>query len=583
MSEEPVFSSRNASRHGCAESSRTSPSRNDDISSWRVERFDIAAALLEIARRLDAEGQPRHRVRAYRRGAHAIEACDGFDRLLVEDRLTELPGIGKKLAALATEMAATGRAPLLERLRAQTPPAVVEMAVVPGVGMARARRIHAELGIESLDDLEAAASRGELVVLRGFGPRTVARILAGIERHRREGRRILLTEARELSDSIARFVAATGWRVEIGGPVRRWCETVDSLALAVEGIDQATVLERVSAHSAVSRRGDALFAEGLPLWLFVGPRKRFGRALVEATGSQAHVAALKSRVDWASIEAENEEALYRAVGLPWLPPEVREGCGEIEAIGRGELRPASLVSEADVRGMVHCHTVHSDGLHDVLTMARGAEAMGMDYVTITDHSPTAHYAGGLSPEALRSQWNDIEAAASQVRIDILRGTESDILPDGSFDYDQSILSKLDVIIASIHSRNRMDGEAMTARLIALMKQPMFKIWGHALGRLLLHREPIACDLATVLEAAAAGPVAIEVNGDPRRLDLPPEHIRAARRLGVPFVISTDAHSVRGMRVLPYAVAMARRGWLTAGEVLNTREAGAFREAVRPRR
>jgi DNA polymerase (family X) len=254
--------------------------------------------------------------------------------------------------------------------------------------------------------------------------------------------------------------------------------------------------------------------------------------------------------------------------------------GEIEAALAGEL-PADLVEEGDIQGLVHCHTVYSDGRHTVEEMARAAEAMGMKYITITDHSPTASYAGGLTLDRLHRQWEDIDRAQEKVQVRLLRGTESDILADGSLDYPDAVLEKMDVVIASIHNRYKMDEDQMTRRLVAALKNPLFKVWGHALGRYVRSRPPIAVRMEEVLDAAAESRVAVEVNGDPHRLDMEPRWQREARRRGIRFVISTDAHSTRELRNVRYGVSMARRGWLRKGEVLNTLGVDEFRRLVRP--
>jgi histidinol phosphatase-like PHP family hydrolase len=259
---------------------------------------------------------------------------------------------------------------------------------------------------------------------------------------------------------------------------------------------------------------------------------------------------------------------------------MREDAGEVEAAVRGTL-PADLVAHEDIRGLVHCHTTFSDGKNSVLEMARGAEKLGMKYITITDHSPTAHYAGGLPLDRLKKQWEEIDRAQEQVSVRLLRGTESDILADGSLDYPDAVLEKLDVIIASIHNRNKMDSAAMTKRITTAMRKPQFKVWGHALGRYVLTRPPFACDVEKILDVIAESRAAVEINGDPHRLDMEPRWIREARKRDIRFVVSTDAHSVAGMENFRWGVDMARRGWVRKSEVLNTRDVDAFRDAVRP--
>jgi DNA polymerase (family 10) len=275
-----------------------------------------------------------------------------------------------------------------------------------------------------------------------------------------------------------------------------------------------------------------------------------------------------------------EEEIYAELGMQYVPPELRENGGEVEAALAGDL-PEDLVEIGDVRGMVHCHTNYSDGKHTIEEMARGADALGMSYLTITDHSPTAFYAGGLKEEQLYRQWEEIDYVQEKVKVKLLRGTESDILANGSLDYPDRILDQLDVIIASIHSRYRMDESQMTERITTAMRQPWFKVWGHALGRLIQHRPPFNCRMEEILDVIAESAAAIEINGDPFRLDMPPEWIREARKRRIKFVISTDAHSVNGMKNLKFGVGIARRGWVTRDEVLNTMEMPLFRVAVKP--
>jgi DNA polymerase (family X) len=282
----------------------------------------------------------------------------------------------------------------------------------------------------------------------------------------------------------------------------------------------------------------------------------------------------------AKVEIRSEDALYRALGLAPVPPELREDQGELEAALAGTV-PDDLVALEDVRGLVHCHTTWSDGRATLLEMARAAEALGAEYLTVTDHSGAAHYAGGLDGDRIRRQWDEIARVQEQVSIRLLRGSEADILEDGALDWPDDILEGLDVVIASIHSRFKMDEAQMTARLVRAMSWPVFKIWGHGTGRLLNERPPYAVRVEEVLDALARSRGAVEVNGDPQRLDLAPGHVRAARDRGIPVVLSVDAHSTGALRYLRYAVATARRGWVRRGDVLNTLPAGDFATRVRP--
>jgi DNA polymerase (family 10) len=302
------------------------------------------------------------------------------------------------------------------------------------------------------------------------------------------------------------------------------------------------------------------------------------------TGSQAHLEKVKEYAERKKISfarlPRTEDQLYKRLGMAYIPPELREDQGEIEAALAKKI-PEDLVTEADIKGIVHAHTTYSDGIHTLDAMVRGAEEMGMKYITITDHSPTAIYANGLNLDRLRRQWDEIDELQEQVSIKILRGTESDIIASGNLDYPDDVLEKFDVIVASIHARYKMDAAKMTQRITSAMRQPVFKIWGHALGRLLERRPPIECDVEHILDVIAESKAAIEINGDPYRLDLAPHWVREARKRKIKFVISTDAHSVKAMNNVKYGVAMARRGWVTRKEVLNTLNATAFAKSVRP--
>jgi DNA polymerase (family 10) len=266
--------------------------------------------------------------------------------------------------------------------------------------------------------------------------------------------------------------------------------------------------------------------------------------------------------------------------MQYIVPELREDTGEIEAALKNKL-PVDLVELADIRGMVHCHTTYSDGKHSVEEMALAAEAMGMDYITITDHSPTAFYAGGVELDRLQRQWEEIDEVQTKVKVKILRGTESDILANGALDYPDKILEMFDVIVASIHSRYKMDSEKMTTRVITAMKQPVFKIWGHAQGRLIQSRPPFDCDMLRILDVIAESNAAVEINGDPYRLDMEPRWVREAVKRKIKFVISVDAHSTGALQNVKYGVAMARKGWVRKGEVLNALPEAKFKRAVKP--
>jgi DNA polymerase (family X) len=558
-----------------------------------ADRLTIALALREMAELLAVAGQEPFKARAYLRGAEILERLDAdLGDLVRTRRLTTLPGIGTALAAMITELYETGQSQTLDDQRQRVPVFLRELSRVPRLGVGKIVKLHEALGVATLEDLETACMAGRVRTLKGMGEKTERRILDDIRRLREpEARRLLLPEALAAADALRGFFArASGAeRTEVAGELRRRTESVGQLSFVVASDRPADTMSdalRAPALTDVTSRETASFegslAPGVPVRVHVVPRTAFATRLLRATGSAAHVEHLErlARERGVHLTGSSEEELYRLLGLPFIPPELREDEGEIEAALSGDL-PADLVTAADITGLVHCHTVYSDGQHTVEQMARAADVLGMKYMTITDHSPSAAYAGGLTVDRLKAQWDEIARVQETVSVRLLRGTESDILADGSLDYSDSILEQLDVVIASIHRRHRMDASQMTERLTRAMALPCFKIWGHALGRLISSRPPIECRVEEVLDVAAASRAAVEINGDPRRLDLAPRWLRAARERGLRFVVSTDAHSMAELGNVRYGVAMARRGWVRRGEVLNTATAQEFGRSVAP--
>ena len=559
----------------------------------RADRLTIARALREMAGLLDASGQETFKARAYARGAEVLERLDAdLGELVERRRLTTLPGIGPALAAMITDLYQTGRSQTLEEQRQRVPAVAVELSRIPRLGLDKIAALHAALGIRTLDDLEAACVAGRVRTVKGMSEKSERRILEAIRKLREpHAQRVLLPEALATAEAMHNhLVKAPGTgSVEAAGDLRRWDESVDQLSLIVAADQPADTMKhalRAPLLAEVTSRGkqvlEGRLASGLPLRVQIVSPSAYASTLLRATGSAAHVEHLErlARERGVELSGESEADIYRGLGLPFIPPEIREDQGEIEAALSGSL-PADLVTAEDLKGLVHCHTVFSDGQHTVEEMARAADALGMEYMTITDHSPAAAYAGGLSVDRLKAQWEEIARVQERVSVRLLRGTESDILADGSLDYPDAILEQLDVIIASIHRRHRMNADQMTERLVRAMALPCFKIWGHALGRLILSRPPVECRVEEVLDTAAAGRAAVEINGDPKRLDLPPRWLKAARERGLRFVVSTDAHSVPELRNVRYGTAMARRGWIERGEVLNTRSAQEFVKLVAP--
>jgi len=570
----------------------------------RIDRLAIARHLHEIARLLGLAGEPPFKVRAYDRAARALERLGGDVSLLVEEgRLTELRGVGPRLAEVIAELHRTGTSRSLEELRRRFPSGAAELSRIPELSLQRIETLSRTLGIATVGQLKEACEQGRLRTIKGIGPKTEQRILDRIRRLE-SPRRILLPEAIEIAEAmVTHLTQAPGATVaDVAGDLRRATETCGSLVFvlattrpgaAAEQIRRAPLVLSAEADGA-SVRG--VLVDGLPYEVHVVSPRAHAARLLFATGSPAHVAELQrianqgrlsltpsglsARGERGRPHTEDEAAIYRRLGLPYIAPELREGAGEVEAALSGRL-PADLVALEDVRGLVHCHTVYSDGAHTIEQMARAADALGMTYLTITDHSRSATYAGGLSVDRLTEQWDEMARVQASVSVRLLRGSEVDILADGALDYPDAVLEQLDVVIASVHQRFRLDAAQMTSRITRAMAHPCFKVWGHALGRLLLSRPPIECDVERILDVIAASRAAVEINGDPRRLDLAPPWLRLARERGIRFVISTDAHSMADYGNLRYGVAMARRGWVQRGEVLNALDAGAFARAVAP--
>ena len=565
----------------------------------------IARAFSETADLLALTGQEPFRARAYERGARVLERLSDKDlkRLVAEARLTTLAGIGRGLAAVIGDLASTGRSETLEKVRGSLPPGARELGRIPSLGLRKIQVLHAALGIETVDALRAACEAGRVRTVKGFGVKTERRILESIRaletapktlEDRPPPSRVLLPHALDVAERVLAHLRAVPsvTAADVAGDLRRWTETVDRLVVVLASRRPEAALEGALASPLLASRGtrDGLTARatlvtGLPIELRVTMPDHWAAALLAATGSEAHLRALEPlarerTVDLERAPGRDEAQLYRRLGLPYIPPEMREGAGEVEAARAGTL-PDDLVTLDDVQGLVHCHTVYSDGRHTVEQMARAADTLGIRYLTITDHSPTAFYANGLDVDRLQAQWDEIARVQERVTVRLLRGTESDILADGALDYPQAILEQLDVIIASIHARHRMDADRMTERIIRAMRHPCFKIWGHALGRLILSRPPVPARVEEILDVIAESRAAIEINGDPHRLDLEPRWVRAARERGIRFVISTDAHATGKLRNLRYGVGMARRGWVRRGEVLNTLDVDAFVRAVSP--
>lgn len=564
-----------------------------------MDKFEIANVLREAGLLLSIAGDNRFKAKAYFNGAKAVEGLgENIDRMIEEQRLLDVPGIGKSLAANIVEIHKTGELRLLNKLKQELPVGVVELSQVPGLTLNRIKALTEALHVTSIDELEKACREHKVQQVSGFGDKTEQTILKGIETYRKQLKKMLLLHARASAAEIVRYLnTAVGEPVaEIAGEIRRWHEVVDNIQLVAPRTKKIVdkfekfplvtdVVDKSTSHCTVR------LADGTTAGLTVSAC--MPAALLIKTGAQEHVEQLQrlAVARGLSLEVEGlfkngqpldvagEDEIYDALGLSYIPPELREGLGEVQRAANFSFD--DLIDMRHIRGMTHCHTTYSDGVHSVKEMALGAEKLGMEYLTITDHSPAAHYAGGLQIDRLKRQWEEIDEVQEQVKIKLLKGTESDILSDGHLDYPDHILEQFDVIIASVHSRFKLDYEGMTQRLIRCMKDKHFKIWGHPLGRLLLRRDPIQCDVEAVLDVIAESRAAIEINGDPYRLDLEPRWLVEARKRQIKFVISTDAHSTRDYGSLRFGVHQARRAGITVSEVLNSFKVDRFCSAVRP--
>ena len=579
-----------------------------------MDKFAIAASLQEIGTLLELKGGEYFKARAYRNGARAVaELSEDVGKLIKENRLTFVKGIGYALAKQIEELYTSGESSFLNKLRAELPPGIIELANIPGLTVKKVAQLHDVLGITTIEQLKAAAAAGKLRDVKGFGAKTEQKLLKAIAGHKNQERRIHLHHARRAGERILDYLGTAPGLVEgeLAGSLRRSKETVSEIIVVASAKTPNKLIDRFVGFPLVMRVVEqtpqycsAILSEGFKATLFAVKPEEFPAVLLQATGSEAHLKKLeqiaakrKLRLTARGVEnlgrgpagnktraqvirTKSEWEIYDRLGMQYVPPELREDEGEIEAALKGTL-PEDLITTDDIRGMVHCHTTYSDGKHSVAQMVYAAEAMGMKYITITDHSPTAFYAGGVKIDRLQRQWEEIEQVQEQTKIKILKGTESDILKDGSLDYPDWILEQFDVIVASIHSRYKMNEDQMTRRVVTAMRQPVFKIWGHSLGRLIEKRPPFECRVEEILDVIAESRAAIEINGDPYRLDMEPRWLRKARERKIKFVISTDAHSTGALDNVKYGVGIARRGWVRRGEVLNTLGVKAFQKAVRP--
>lgn len=571
-----------------------------------MDKQEAARILEEIALLLELSGENPFKVRAYQQGARALLTLpEDLREVVATGALLKVKGIGRTLAGVVQELVEQGRSRLHEELKAQIPPGLVELLQVPGLGPRKARQLYDRLGIASMGELEYAIRENRLLALPGFGPKTQERIRAGLERVRRYAGFFRLGDLWPVAQELLRQGRqAQGLvRLELAGGVRRALEVERGLvfvAAAASPEAAVTALQGLPAWAALTEVEPGscrlLLPQGMEAALYIVPPEVFGPALLAYTGSDAHWRELTARARTLGLTltvrglfagdtllpSREEEEIYQALGLGFIPAELREGEGEIAAAAAGAL-PRLLTLE-DLRGCFHVHSHFSDGVNSLPELAAAARSKGWEYLGITDHSQSAYYAGGLKPPDLARQQEEVAACRQSFpEVTLFWGIESDILGDGSLDYPPEILSGFDFVIASVHSQFGQKKEDMTRRLLRAVENPYTTMLGHVTGRLLLAREGYELDLEAVLEAAAAQGVILELNASPYRLDLDWRWHRRAKELGLLISINPDAHSLEGLDEVAYGVMAARKGWLTPAEVLNTRPASEVAEIFRRRR
>jgi DNA polymerase (family X) len=556
---------------------------------------EIVALFGEIADYLEVKGENPFRVRAYRRAAQTIEGlAEDVSILAARGGLLEVPGIGKDLAGKITEYLSSGAIQYLEGLRAEIPAGVIELMRIHGVGPKTAKLLYEQVGVDSVEKLEELARAHRLAGLPGIKAKTEENILKGIAVWRSGRERMPLGAALLLAEDIlSRLRALPEVRqIEAAGSLRRMKETVKDIDILVTSSSPARVMEvfvglpnvaEVLAHGET--KSSVRLREGIQTDLRVVEPESFGAALQYFTGSKQHNIRVRELAQRRGLKVneygvfeeqsnrrvagESEEEVYAAVGLPWFPPELREDGGEIEAALEGQL-PA-LVSVADIRGDLQMHSTWSDGAHPLAELVEGVRAKGYRYMALTDHSRAVTVAGGMTEERLLRMVEEVRALNRTLRgFRILAGCEVDILGDGRLDFPDEILRRLDIVLVSVHSRFKMSRDEMTARIVRAVSHPLVHILAHPTGRLIGERAAYEVDMEVVLAAARQAGTAVEINASPSRLDLNDHHARRAKALGVPVVISTDAHRIGQLDYMRFGVSVARRAWLAPQDVLNTK-------------
>lgn len=568
--------------------------KNEVIAS----QFELLADILEI------QNANPFRVRAYRNAARTISSTAESlsDLVAAKADLTQFAGIGKDLAKQIQEIATTGQHAGLEDLKKQVPSGVLDMLRIPGVGPKKVSVFFNELGLKSLEELKAACEAGQISQLKGFGKKTEESILANIGQAAEHAQRISISDARAAAETIVedlRKLPEVG-QCEVAGSCRRRKETCGDLDVLATCSDPGPPMDCLASHylvDAVLQRGETKqrvrLKTGVEMDLRVVPEDSFGAAMQYFTGSKEHNVVVRQRAKdlglkvneygvfrgETQVAGRTEQDVYAAVGMPWIPPELRENRREFEWADGGAI--PELVTIGDIRGDLHMHTTASDGAATIEEMALAAKERGLKYIAITDHSKRVSMANGLDETRLRKHWEDIRAVRERVKgIEILCGIECDILEDATMDLSDDCLAEADWVIAVLHYGLKQPREQIMKRLMTAVKNPHVDIIGHCTGRMIGRREGADVNFTELLKAAADHQVMMEINAHPSRLDLDDVHAAAAKDLGIPIVISTDSHSVNGFDVLQFGVDQARRAGLTAADVANTKSLKDFRKLIK---
>ena len=562
----------------------------------RMTNQQVADTFTRIADMLEIKGEVIYKILAYRKAADSLNNLGrDVNEYWREGKLTEIPGVGKAIAEKIAELLSTGRLEFLEKLKQEVPENLVEVLQVPDLGPKKVALFWKELGVTNLAELEAAARAGRLRSLPGMGEKSEAKVLAGIEALSRRSDRIPLGRAWPFAAELLAFLRGLPGvtAAEAAGSLRRMRPTVGDIDLLVAASDSAEIMAAFTAREDVARvRGQGTtkssveFHHGLRAQLWVHPPERFGTALQYATGSKDHNVRLRelalkkglslsehalARQDGSEILCASEEEVYTVLGLPWISPELREDRGEVQAALAGKL--PRLLELAEMRSELHCHSTWSDGKLSIRQMAEAARARGKKVLAFTDHSASLGVVGGMTPEDVRKQRQEIAAVQAEMggSIRLLQGAEVEILADGRLDFADEVLEMLDIVFASVHTSLRQPREKVTERMLGAIRNPHVDVIAHPTGRMIPNREGADLDMDAILAAAAEQRTALEINAHPSRLDLDDIYARRAVEMGIRLSINTDAHSDSDLDLLHFGVATARRGWVKAEDVINTWE------------